>query len=194
MSVRFIFTDSNAGKLYSKLDKEFVKLLDKLLEKVEAEEIYINETWRKDSGYHGKGKAIDISAIYCKDKKYYFNSRFSTYTNKQDTEFLGIAKDVIGSSLVEYISPTEVYLPEKDYIKKNKYSGKTQAEKIKILDGLSKSAYELNANHLHHLHLAIDSTANIKTSTAGGIGLLITTIALVLALKSKGKEIENSNT
>jgi hypothetical protein len=161
------FTSTNAKDNFPKMDKKFMSILEKFLSQVGVIGIEINSSYRKNStgSYHAIGMALDIHSITWKSGKIqYFTARANSYTTKEDDNFYNLYKKFFDGYKFEYISPSNIHT---GYQKgPNKYRDYSRENKVKILDQAKREnwKYEINHNHLHHLHIAFNPLSKITNT------------------------------
>ncbi|MCB1177721.1 MAG: hypothetical protein KDK36_09100 [Leptospiraceae bacterium] len=167
--ISFASSNQTQAKIdYSKMDKSFINLFNKFLDYIGAKKVEINSSKRYNNkgSYHDVGMALDIHSIQLNDgNTYYFTVRVNTYSNKSDDWFFTKFKNFFNGYHIEYISPANILT---SYLKKdNIYRNNTLAEKKQILVNMEKQKlpYEINRNHLHHLHIAFNPYSKKKTVT-----------------------------
>lgn len=164
--MEFIFTDSNAKKNFPSMNKNSLERYKLFFNKIGAKKILINSSYRAGGGFHGKGQSLDLHSVLGSNYgDFYFTARSAEYTDTKDQQFYKIIKYYLGNQLLEYISPSKIYLLNQKIDTNNKYRFSSRTEKVKILDKMKSEnlPYETSRNHLHHLHLSLSSGPIQKT-------------------------------
>jgi hypothetical protein len=185
--ISFIFNDSNAKNNFPKMDSKFLNLLGEFAKKYKIQTLSVNSTYRpKNNGsYHYKGMALDVHFVkFTNGKTIYFTAREKTYNIVDDDYFYSLVKDFFKNYKFEYISPARIKTPSAD--RHNRYRYDSRTDKVKILDQMKtkKLPYEINRDHLHHLHLAFNPTPNtikiVANKTAENKNSIIPIVGLVI--------------
>ncbi|MBK8393657.1 MAG: hypothetical protein IPL26_00180 [Leptospiraceae bacterium] len=147
------------------MNNEFLRLFGEFCKSKNIVEVAVNSSYRSDvvNSYHFQGWALDIYYVkYKSGKVEYFTVRDKNYSVGSDESFFKSFNSYFSNYRREYISPAVIFT---GYIQGwNKFKNKTWKEKNNELDKLFNQSlpYEINRNHLHHLHLGINPDKNAQ--------------------------------
>ena len=162
--INVVFTYSDARKNWSKMDRQFLTLFTDFCKSENITEVAVNSSYRSDvkGSYHYYGWALDIYYVkYKNGKVQFFTVREKSYSVSDDDRLLNSFNRFFTKYRREYISPSNILTGYKQG--HNIYRNKSFKEKNKELDKLIAGLpYEINRNHLHHLHFAVNPDPNAK--------------------------------
>ncbi len=189
--INVIFTYADAKNNFSKMDSKFIRLFTDFCKSQNIVEVAVNSGYRSDvkGSYHFYGWALDIYYVkYKSGKLQFFTVRDKNYSVSSDDSFLSSFNRFFGKYRREYISPSNILTGYKQGY--NSFRSKSWKDKNAELDKLSKGmAYEINRNHLHHLHLAVNPDPNAKQMKmivdTGKSILPVLIIAIVFVMRNK---------
>lgn len=160
-SVEFHFTSNSALSSWQKIDPSFIKLLTDFFRVKRIVEVYVNSVHREnkpnESSYHGIGQAIDIHSIkYSDGELLSFYSAGEDYSVSQDDFLFREFSSWFVNYKIEYISPANILTGYEEHNNIYRNYSKEQKKAVLAKIGTQNYSYEINRNHLDHLHLAIN--------------------------------------
>jgi hypothetical protein len=162
--INIVFTYSEARKNFWKMDRKFLNLFTDFCKSENITEVAVNSSYRSDAkgSYHYFGWALDIYYLkYKSGKIQFYTVREKSYSVSDDDKIFNSFNRFFGKYRREYISPANILTGYKQG--QNIFRNKSFKQKNKELDKLIAGAtYEINRNHLHHLHLAVNPDPNAK--------------------------------
>lgn len=177
--VEFIFTSADAQANWSKVDQQFLFLITDFFKAKKIIQVSLNSVFRENASnqnsYHGYGQAFDIYTIkYASGQLVSFNSREENYSVSEDDFLFREYKTWFANYKFEYISPANVLTGYEEH--NNIYRNYSREQKNAVLNKMEKDKlpYEINRNHLHHLHLALNPNRRAKALRAlkiAGVGI-----------------------
>lgn len=182
-SVEFLFTSNSALASWQKIDNSFLKLLTDFFRVKKIVQVYVNSVHREnkpnENSYHGIGQAIDIHSIkYSDGELLSFFSAGDDYSVSQDDFLFREFTSWFMKYKIEYISPANILTGYEEHENIYRNYSKEQKKTVLAKIGSQNYSYEINRNHLDHLHLAINPNSRNSKSRSS---LLILGLAAGLA-------------
>lgn len=170
-NVEFLFTSNEALASWGKIDSTFLSLITQFFRAKKIIQVSINSVFRNDkpgeNTYHGLGQALDIQKIKYSDNQIVsFYSADENYSISDDDFLFREFKFWFGNYKFEYISAANILTGYKEQNNIYRNYSKEQKKNVLAQMGIQSLPYEINRNHLHHLHLAVNpnpSAAKIKS-------------------------------
>jgi hypothetical protein len=163
--INIVFTYADARTQWGRMDRKFLSLFTDFCKAENITEVAVNSSYRSDvkGSYHYYGWAIDIYYVkYKSGKVNYYTIREKSYSVSYDDSLFNAFNRFFAKYRREFISPANILTGYKQST--NIFRNKSFKEKNKELDKLMNKnfPYEINRNHLHHLHLAVNPDPNAK--------------------------------
>lgn len=192
--INIVFTYDDARLNWGYMNKDFIRLFTDFCKSQNIIEVAVNSGYRTEikGSYHFYGWALDIYYVkYKSGKIQFFTVRNQTYSVSSDDSFFNSFNRFFGKYRREYISPSNILTGYKQGY--NAYRSKSWKDKNAELDKLAKGLpYEINRNHLHHLHLAINPDPNAKgmkmIANTGKSILPVLLVGIVFVIRNKNAQ------